>query len=79
MMGEVNAAIESVDIVALLLDASEAFGVGDRRAVERVERFEGTRFLLLNKIDRVPKTELLPRSTHSRKTENSRKLFRFPR
>jgi len=61
MMGEVNAAIESVDIVALLLDASEAFGVGDRRAVERVERFEGTRFLLLNKIDRIPKAELLPR------------------
>jgi GTP-binding protein Era len=61
MMGEVNAAIESVDIVALLLDASEPFGVGDRRAVERVERFEGTRFLLLNKIDRIPKAELLPR------------------
>jgi GTP-binding protein Era len=61
MMGEVNAAIESVDIVALLLDASEAFGVGDRRAVERVEKFEGKRFLLLNKIDRIPKTELLPR------------------
>ena len=61
MMGEVNAAMEAVDIVALLLDASEDFGQGDRRAVERVQRFEGKRFLLLNKIDRVPKAELLPR------------------
>jgi len=60
MMGEVDAAIEAVDIVALLLDASENFGEGDRRAVERAQRFDGTRFLLLNKIDRVPKAELLP-------------------
>jgi GTP-binding protein Era len=61
MMGEVNAAMDAVDVVALILDASEAFGQGDRRAVERVQRFEGTRFLLLNKIDRIPKSELLPR------------------
>jgi GTP-binding protein Era len=60
MMGEVNAAMDAVDIVALILDASEEFGLGDRRAVERVERFEGKRFLLLNKIDRIPKAELLP-------------------
>ena len=59
MMGEVDAAMDAVDVVALLLDASEDFGQGDRRAVERVQRFDGTRFLL-NKIDRVPKTELLP-------------------
>jgi GTPase len=60
MMGEVEAAIEAVDIVALLLDASEDFGQGDRRAVERLQRVEGTRFLLLNKIDRLPRAELLP-------------------
>jgi GTP-binding protein Era len=60
MMGEVEAAIEAVDIVALLLDASEEFGVGDRRAVERLQRVEGTKFLLLNKIDRIPRAELLP-------------------
>lgn len=59
MMGEVDAAMEA-DIVALLVDASEEFGPGDRRAIERVQRFDGTRFLLLNKIDRVLKAELLP-------------------
>lgn len=60
MMGEVDAAMETVDALALILDASEDFGAGDRRAIERVQRFDGTRFLLLNKIDRVPKARLLP-------------------
>jgi GTP-binding protein Era len=60
MMGEVDAAMEAVDIIALLVDASEEFGAGDRRAIERVQRFGATRFLLLNKIDRVFKAELLP-------------------
>jgi len=60
MMGEVDQAVDAVDVLALILDASEEFGQGDRRAFERVSRFEGTRILLLNKIDRVPKPELLP-------------------
>ena len=60
MMGEVDAATDGVDVVALLLDASEKFGQGDNRAIERVQRFDGARFLLLNKIDRVPKADLLP-------------------
>ncbi len=60
MMSEVEAAMGAVDIVALILDAAEDFGGGDRRAIERVQRFDGTRFLLLNKIDRVSKAGLLP-------------------
>src|SRR5579862_4075559 len=60
MMGEVDAALDAVDVLALILDVSEEFGQGDRRAVERASRFEGTRILLLNKIDRIPKAHLLP-------------------
>jgi GTP-binding protein Era len=60
MMGEVDAAIDAVDVLALILDASEEMGQGVRRALERVSRFEGTRILLLNKIDRIPRDELLP-------------------
>jgi GTPase len=60
MMSEVDAAIEAVDIVALIVDASEEFGTGDRRAVERAQKFRGKRFLLLNKVDRIPKGNLLP-------------------
>jgi GTP-binding protein Era len=60
MMGEVDAAVDGVDVLALILDASEDPGQGDRRAIERVMRFDGTRILLLNKIDRIPKAGLLP-------------------
>src|ERR1700692_4563712 len=47
MMGEVDAAVDGVDVLALILDASEEFGHGDQRAMERVSRYEGTRILLL--------------------------------
>ncbi len=60
MMQEVEHALEGVDILALLLDASEKFGPGDRWALERAGRFGGTRFLLPNKIDVIPKPRLLP-------------------
>jgi GTP-binding protein Era len=60
MMGEVNAALDAVDVLALILDVSEEVGKGDRHAIERASRFEGTRMLLLNKIDRIPKDSLLP-------------------
>jgi len=60
MMGEVDAAMDAVDVLALIVDASEKVGQGDRRALERVSRFDGTRILLLNKIDRLSREELLP-------------------
>jgi GTP-binding protein Era len=60
MMGEVDAAMDAVDVLALIMDAGEEVGQGDRRALERVSRFEGTRILLLNKIDRLSREELLP-------------------
>jgi GTP-binding protein Era len=60
MMGEVDQAVDAVDVLALILDASEEIGQGDRRAFERVSRFDGTRILLLNKIDRISKSQLLP-------------------
>lgn len=60
MMAEVDAALDAVDVLALICDVNEEFGRGDRRMMERAARFEGTRILLLNKIDRVPKGRLLP-------------------
>ena len=60
MMAEVDAALDAVDVLALILDVHEEFGQGDRRMIERAAHFEGTRILLLNKIDRVPKGRLLP-------------------
>jgi GTP-binding protein Era len=70
MMGEVNAALDAIDILILIIDANEEFGQGDRRAMERAARFEGTRILLLNKIDRLPKDQLLPMIQSAAKTGN---------
>lgn len=61
MMGELTAALEAVDVLALLLDVSEEFGVEDREVLKRGGKFQGPRILLLNKIDRVEKSSLLPR------------------
>jgi len=60
MMGEVNAALDGVDVLTLILDVSENIGRGDNYAIERAARFDGTRILLLNKVDRVTKDTLLP-------------------
>src|SRR5207302_4220058 len=60
MMGEVNAALDGVDVLTLILDVSENIGKGDQHAIDRVARCEGPRFLLLNKVDRVTKDTLLP-------------------
>lgn len=60
MMEEVAQAVESVDLVALIADASVEFGPGDRRAVERVKQVPAPALLLLNKIDRIEKNRLLP-------------------
>jgi GTP-binding protein Era len=70
MMEEVEQALEGVDVLALLMDASEEFGPGDRWALERAKQFRGTRFLLPNKIDLIRKERLLPLiTTFSRECE----------
>ncbi len=60
MMQELNQALEGVDVLALLVDASEETGAGDRFALNRVKQFHGGTFLLPNKIDAIPKERLLP-------------------
>jgi len=60
MMEEVEHALDGIDILALIVDSTEAFGPGDRFALELVRRFRGTTFLLLNKIDLIAKSRLLP-------------------
>jgi len=60
MMDEVEQALEGVDVLALLLDASEEFGRGDRFVLARARDFGSATLLLLNKIDLIPKERLLP-------------------
>ncbi|MFZ0638010.1 MAG: GTPase Era [Candidatus Acidiferrales bacterium] len=60
MMNEVRQSMEGIDILSLLVDSSVNFGARDREAIDWARRFHGTKFLLLNKIDRIPKERLLP-------------------
>jgi GTPase len=60
MMTEVTQALEGIDLMAVMIDASSGLTAGDRLAIEHAKPFRGPVFLLLNKIDRVAKPALLP-------------------
>ena len=60
MMDEVAQALEGIDLIAVMIDASAGLTREDRFAFERLRHFKGPVFLLLNKIDRIPKPALLP-------------------
>jgi GTPase len=60
MMDELQHALDGLDVLSLIVDASVEFGAGDRFSIDWIQRFRGPVFLLLNKIDRVRKPVLLP-------------------
>jgi GTP-binding protein Era len=60
MLQEVAQAMEGVDLLAIMLDATGPIGPGDRAVLQRANQFKGRAILLLNKIDRIPKEKLLP-------------------
>jgi GTPase len=60
MMTEVSQALDGIDLLAVMMDASSGLTVGDRLTFQYAKQFEGPVFLLLNKIDRVAKPTLLP-------------------
>jgi GTPase len=60
MMQEVYESLQGCDLVLLIVDATQKFGTGDEFVLEIVRRAEAKTFLLLNKIDLIEKTRLLP-------------------
>src|SRR5262249_25447937 len=60
MMKAVRAAMADVDLMLLIVDCSAAFGRGDEFALQLVKSVATKKILLLNKIDRIEKKELLP-------------------
>ena len=69
MMKSVRAAMKEVDILALIVDASASFGRGDEFALELIKPVKVTKFLLLNKTDRIARRELLPQIDRYSKIE----------
>jgi GTP-binding protein Era len=61
MMGVVNDALSSVDLIMLIMDATESMGAGDRFVFEMLKRVKIPAFLLPNKVDALrDKGRLLP-------------------
>jgi GTPase len=60
MMQEVAAALEGIDVLLLIVDASAAQPAADDLLLQKAKRFGGNTILALNKIDRLPKPKLLP-------------------
>src|SRR5262245_39997854 len=60
MMQAVRDTLGEVDIVALIVDSSEPFGRGDEFTLELIKPVAAPKFLLLNKIDKINKQDLLP-------------------
>ncbi len=60
MMEEVRQALESLDVLLLIVDAKAEFGGGDRYALELVKNANAPAILLLNKVDAMAKESLLP-------------------
>ena len=71
MMREVAAALEGIDVLLLVVDASRTLPFADELLLERAKRFQGKTILVLNKIDRLPRAKLLPL------IEAFRKAFEF--
>jgi GTPase len=60
MMREVAAALEGIDLLLMMVDASATQPHADQFLLDKARRFEGKAILALNKTDRVPKPKLLP-------------------
>lgn len=60
MMSFVRDALESRDVVLLVVDASASFGSGDQFTLDLLKPYKASAILALNKIDHIRKDRLLP-------------------
>jgi len=60
MMHEVAAAVEGIELLLLVVDASSTQPHADQMLLEKAQRFRGKTILAVNKIDGLPKPKLLP-------------------
>jgi GTP-binding protein Era len=67
MMREVAAALEGIDVLVLMVDASRVSPHTDAMLLHKAQRYPGKTILVLNKVDAVAKDELLPMIEHFRK------------
>lgn len=61
-------AMNDADLTCLLVDVAERFGKGDAFTLDLVGKAKGPRVLVLNKVDRIKKPQVLPRIEQYAKT-----------
>lgn len=64
MMNFVYSALETADLICLLVDAIERYGHGDEFVVDTLRKVTTPLFLLINKVDIVKKEKILPIIDH---------------
>ena len=69
MMNVTRQALEDVDLVAAMIDASEPLGRGTEFLLQMLQRVSAPVILLLNKVDRIAKPKLLPLIDRLRKVD----------
>ncbi|MDD2401199.1 MAG: GTPase Era [Clostridia bacterium] len=60
MVGTAMSTLSEIDVVYYLIDVSVPFGGGESFIIEKLKNLDTPVFLLLNKIDKIKKTEILP-------------------
>jgi len=60
MMQEVASALEGIDVLLLMVDATNAHPHADDLLLGKAKRFQGKTILALNRVDRLEKLKLLP-------------------
>jgi GTPase len=60
MVRTATAVLREVDVVAVLVDAADGYGPGDRYVFDRVREAKARAFLILNKVDEMRREDLLP-------------------
>jgi GTPase len=60
MMREVAAALEGIDVLVLMVDATATHAHVDNLVMDKSKRFAGKTILALNKIDKLPRPKLAP-------------------
>jgi GTP-binding protein Era len=60
MLHSAYSSLDSVDLVLLLVDGSASFGAGENFVLDVLKRLSPRALLLINKIDKIEKTRLLP-------------------
>src|SRR5215471_5568542 len=75
MMQEIHAALDSRDLVLVIVDATERFGSGDQHVIDLIKKASGPSMLLLNKIDKLKKDKLLPIIEHYSQLHDFREII----